>query len=1027
MTTRRPLVPNNFPEIRRNKSAMSARASSMKAVLIASAIAGYVPTAMAQVPPPAPPPAAPPTAPAPAPEPPLGDDLTGTDDLGAPPPPPPPPPVTAPAPGAPIEGEVELDVVGDEDEEMVMAGPVAAPAPTSKKNPDEVVTVTGSLIAQDAGEGAGHVTVVTAEQIRRTSATTADEVLRKMPTVTLGGINKNDNNGGGGLAFVELRNLGINRTLVLVNGRRFITNGTGVSEAVDLNNIPTAMIERIDVLLDGASALYGSDAVGGVINIILKDDFEGLRADVNGGISQKGDAEEIGGALTLGTNYDRGNITVNIQGMVRKPVWQKERDWARDAVSQRQYINGFNGDDGVDTIMNSSTVFEGRVGGTTFTPDPKTGKSFSPLTNDTRSSFSRRQYLVGSQERIQLTALADYDITNRVRAYSEGTTTFRHSQTRLAPAPLNGISGTFTDGFNIPVLGNEFVPKDYAATLPAGTTTVPFVKRVNEAGDRIFDDDSFISRVIIGLAGDLPKYELNWDIYANYGVNRTTSTTTNQINLSRVLESGDPSLCALPINQAKGCVDGNYFGLDSLNTTPGVVDYIRYNDSANAGYGHFSSGATISARPVELWAGKLGLAAGTLYRYESGFNNPSEIVVNRESSGNANTPTKGNYKSAEVFGEINLPLARDLPGIEELTIDGAGRFSWYDSFGSETTYRAQLLYAPVDFLKLRGTYSTSFRAPAISDLFRGSSDSFLTLEDPCNNWESNSNATIRETCMQQGVPMGYNQNNLTGTQIRTNIAGNPKLNAETAKVIDIGGTFSPTFLPKAAGNLTFGLDWYRIVVDDAITTPTPQYLLTSCYDGTSPENCDKIVRVTGTGSINVLNAQSQNIGKTETGGWDLTAAYDLGLSAIGLPSWARLNLGWSGNRLRYYNDTIEGDKLEYAGTITAGQGTYTQWRWNVNATFSGDSWSVTSTNRYLGGAKYFGIEYGSQPDDYVEPILYWDLAAQYSPVEGFTIIGGVSNVLNTDPPFFLDGSTNSNAGSYDFIGRFFFTRLSYKM
>jgi iron complex outermembrane receptor protein len=1019
---------------------MSALRSLVQTALIAAALTGAVSRALAQdvpaepAPPPAPAPESPqapepPQAPAPAEETPAQTAPAPAEPAPppsadvplAPAPAPAPAPVPAPVPGTPGEA-VDLDIVGDE-EEVVVSTPVAAPP--ANNSPDQVVTVTGSLIAQEAGEAAGHITVVTAEQIARSGATTVDEVLRQMPTVSLQGLNKNDNNGGNGLAFVELRNLGINRTLILVNGRRFVTNGTGVSEAVDLNNIPVAMIERVDILLDGASALYGSDAIGGVVNIILKDDFDGIRADVNGGISGRGDAEEIGGSLTIGSNYRRGNITVNVQGLVRRPVWQRDRDWAVPSVAYRGYTNGYNGKDGIDTILDSSVVPEGRSGGVIFADDPS-GRSFTPLSDANRYSYGKRQYLIGSQERIQLTALADYDLTKRARAYVEGTQTFRHSQTRLAPVPLVGGSSTFPNGFTIPVT-NSNLPSDFAATLPAGTDSVPLVRRMVEAGDRIMDIDSFVTRVVLGLAGDVPQYELDWDIYANYGVNRSKQTMRNQINLARVLESADPALCNNPINQAKGCVVGDYFGAGDVS--PELLDYIRYDDTDNTGYNQFSAGGTISARPVELWAGKLGLAAGTLYRFEEGFNYPSAITTNGESSGNGLDATNGNYSSAEVFGEVNLPLVKDVPGIEELVVDGAGRFSWYDSFGSELTYRAQLLYMPIESLKLRGTYSTAFRAPAISDLFGGAADSFETLTDPCNDWDTSPGSdAIRANCQMQNVPGGYNQNNVTGTQIRTNIGGNKDLEAETAAVLDLGGTFTPTFLPKEVGNLVVGVDWYRVKVDNAIATPPAQYLLDSCYNspGLSAETCDAITRASN-GSISQLIATARNIGKSETSGVDLLASYDVGLSTIGLPSWARLRLNWQGNRLLYYNDTIAGEKVSYEGTITAGAGTYTDWRWNLMGTFVGDGWSVTTLHRYIGGAKVFRVAYGSQPDDYVDPVMYWDLNAQYSPVENLTIIGGINNVLDREPPFFLDGNANANASSYDFVGRFFFTRLSYKM
>jgi len=915
-------------------------------------------------------------------------------------------------------------------EEVIDITPAGADISHSESG-EEVVTVTGSRIAGSTVQQASHVTVVTAKDLQKLAVTTVDEALTRLPSVSMQGTNKQSNNAGQGVATVDLRNMGTGRTLVLINGRRMVNSG---GEAVDLNTIPIAMVERIYVLLEGASVIYGSDAVAGVINIILKDDFEGIKLDTYGGISSKGDGGEIQGSLTMGTNYDRGNITVNVQGYARSPIWQKNRGWAAESVSSRDYNNGYSNAQGTTTVLGSTYIPEGRDPGYAgpdilFRPNSTTGLPYQPFSSqnkDDRFFFSKRQYLIGEQQRFQVTTTADYDITRHSRAFIEGMYTYRHSQTRLAAQPLSPNT-TYADGLQIPIT-NPYLPAQYKSQFGAGTdfsdpsTTIGLLRRATDLGDRISDFDVNTSRAVVGLAGDVPKYELDWEVYANYGISRQTGTITNSVNMARVMESADPALCAA--NAAKGCVVGDYFGNNSLSA--GTKKYIRYTDVSQTGFTQVSSGASVSAKPVELWAGKLGLAAGLLYRREGGFTQPSPVVIEGESGGNGQDPTKGHFSSFEFFGEAGVPLVAKVPGINHLDVDIAGRFSRYSSFGSKGTYRVSGVYEPIDSIKFRGTWSTAFRNPGVTDLYSGNQDSYETLNDPCTNWDTSTDATIRANCGKLGLAKGFQQ---TTSQVRSNVGGNKKLKAESANVWDLGVVLTPTFLPKKMGVFTANVDYYNVEVDHAISTPQPQFVLQSCYGSTnfSSPNCKTptgqpaIVR-TSNGQITVLYAREANIGKSHTAGMDIGSNYDIPLGFKGL----HLILNWQGNRLFFYDDTINGEKTRYYKKILTNQGTYTQWRWYFTATVAGDHWSVSSFNRYIGGAKFYNGTWGQDPDDWVNSVTYWDASATYS-IQNFSITGGINNILGTKPPFFKDGDTNSNGSTYDYTGRYFFARLSYKL
>ncbi|MEK7704138.1 MAG: TonB-dependent receptor plug domain-containing protein, partial [Myxococcota bacterium] len=320
--------------------------------------------------------------------------------------------------------------------------PAPAAAPAKKTEGVEEIVVTGTRIGRSNLQEYGHITVVSSEQLASSGVTTIDELLLDLPSVTLQGINKNQNNGGEGLAFIDLRNLGSNRTLVLVNGRRFVASGTGVGEAVDLNNIPVQLIDRVEVLLDGASAIYGSDAIGGVVNIILKNNFEGMQLDAHGGISSYGDGEEMSLAATMGSNFDRGNLVFNLSYVNRQQIAQKDREWAKYPIVDAE-VDPTTGQ--IINYYNSSYVVEGRVGGTWFRPDGA-GASFQDFAygpKDVGYNYGEAQWLIGKQERFALTTLGTFDISKDIKAYMEGTFTHRHSRQRLASQPLGGANTTY--------------------------------------------------------------------------------------------------------------------------------------------------------------------------------------------------------------------------------------------------------------------------------------------------------------------------------------------------------------------------------------------------------------------------------------------------------------------------------------------------------------------------------------------------------------------------------------------------------
>ncbi len=952
------------------------------------------------------------------------------------------------------EAAEEAEEAAEEAEEAAeeaaeQAEEAAEQAEGAAEDDTEVIMVTGSRIGRDNLEEFGHIAVVDADDIAVSGVSTIDELLRKLPSVTLQGINKNNNNGGNGLSFIDLRNLGIQRTLVLVNGRRFVTNGTGVSEAVDLNNIPVAMIERVEVLLDGASAIYGSDAVGGVVNIILKRDFEGARVDLFGGITTHGDGSELGASLTLGHTFDKGNITTNFTFMRRGHIAQADRDWARDPV-----VFAETADDGsIFQLIGSGAPIYGRdlsFTGAYFNPnDPGAapGGSFGPYDPEDRYNYGLEQWLAGDTQRFAFTTLARYELTDDAELFLETTYTNRESRNQLAPQPVGlGGTATFANGFEVP-WSNPYVPDDFRATvrgivldslqdaIEAGDLTqeeaemqadaavtegsIIMARRMADVGNRITDTESDVFRVVGGINGTVFDDAMRWELYINYGRSESNQTIRNSVNLARAYEAADPALCS--VNAHRGCVVGDFFGAQLQDE---VLDYIRFTDVEVTGYDHFSTGLSLAGDIVELWAGPLGGAIGGEFRRESGFNMPGAVTVAGDSAGNGIGLTEGDYTVGAAFAELSLPLASDLPGAHDVTVDLAARFANYSTFGNDLTTRAALSYAPTRDIRLRGVYSTAFRAPTISDLFGGAADSYETLTDPCNEWGSNDELpqAVKDRCEAEGVPGDYNQNDAGGSQMRTNIGGNEALTAETANIMNVGVVLTPKFNEWLEG-FSATVDYYRVDISNAITNPDPQSILNRCYEEGSAEDCALITRNQNTNVVNELVASAQNIGLVETQGLDITVDYILDLGLFGAPDAGRIELGWHANYLMQYDETIEGNTEEYAGKITSNAGTFAQWRWVARLAYGIDDLTASVRYRHIGGADVFPETEGD-PYPTVDAIGYVDLAIDYQ-YEDLGIIVGAQNLLDTDPPFFLEGGQNANPESYNFTGRFVFTRLSY--
>lgn len=886
--------------------------------------------------------------------------------------------------------------------------PAAVAATAEDEEETENIVVTGSRIARSSLTSYGNIAVVDSEQIKATGAVTVDDLLRRLPSVSLQGTTVNANNGGQGFRTVDLRNLESSRTLVLVNGRRYIQQGTiFATQFVDVNDIPVPLIDRVEILFDGASAIYGSDAVAGVINFVLKDEFEGLEVEVQTGISGRGDGEQLTVSVTGGVSNARGNFVVSANYAGYESVDQTARDYGLSDTIFAIDDNTF--------FFGSSAVPDGRVGGTSFRNDDETGRSFQSFRSagiDQRYNFSDAQFLFGKQDRFQIHGFGKYEMIDSINLTMEGfmETNFIHRTTRtqLAPQPIFGEVS----------VDASLLPEDYRATLAPGTQSVAINKRMVEVGNRIQEFQSLSMRQLLGIRGEIAEF-LNYEVFGQYTRNRFYGQLYNSIDVAKANETGDPNSAFCQANDCRSLWTG------AGNLSPAAANHMRFTSRRFTADEmiQFSSvlGAEIFALPTtnKMVAASIGYE----YRRMYGSTSPDSIVVRGDSAGNASSPLAGDFDSNEVFAEVLIPIASDMFLVHDFGVDAAVRVSNYSGFGTETTFRTRARYAPIQDLALRATFSTAFRAPNVGELFSGQRESFETLTDPCSALGPDADPTVVANCAADGVPTGYRQ---ADSQISTNIGGNPNLTAETSESFDLGVILTSGFLGKAFGQFSATFDFYGYTVNNAVGTAPGQTALDLCYEssGLSSEFCDLITR-DATGAISDFQLTNQNLGKLETAGMDFGLAYAANFADWGMGEVGQLSLSWDANYLLYFENTpFEGaDVIVSEGTADPSNGIYPKLSWRLSALYGIGDFSVGAFLTYIDGMDRFNFE-DDEPFNTVGEIAYTDLSITYRP-GAFSLTAGVNNLTDESPPFITGGAANSSAQGYDFLGRYFFLRGKY--
>jgi iron complex outermembrane recepter protein len=881
----------------------------------------------------------------------------------------------------------------------------------------EEIVVTGSRIVRDDFTSSSPITVITGDSIRQSGMSNLGEALRQQVVIGTGGFNQTSTLSGSGASSIDLRNLGPDRVLVLINGKRVANFTDSLSNlAADLTFVPTAMVERVEILRDGASSVYGSDAVSGVVNVILKRNFEGANLSLNGGLTSENDGEQAGVALTLGTSGDQGSLVFGAEYRKQANIRQKNRDWATPAYSAlgaTSFNHGsifspgglFLADNGTFPFCTDSKAF----GGDEVTNQAPACEGFSApaLGQITRYDYALVQDLVNSFEITSLSGYGTYEIAPSVRATLELQFAKRESESQLDANPGSFGTPTYPQGSYVPATN----PNN-----PTGLGGIFLFRPTSTLGPRTQDVESNTLRVVTGVEGDIsPDYWFrdDWKFEVSYLYTRVDAdmVTNSTWNLARFIRISDPVACAS--DPACSQVVNPSGALDSLrpgNWTAAEIEYLRQNASSRSEFETTSLFGVITGSLFDLPAGPLSAAVGFEIRQEKGLNKPDSVTEAGESVANQTFTTKGNFDVDELFAEVDIPILRNVPLAESLSLNFQGRVFDYSNFGSDDVWSAGINWQVIPDLRLRGKWGTAFRAPTITNLFGGGTVSFDFFTDACMNpSDRQPGNNVDQNCNLDGIPIGTEQ---ITSQYPVLAGSNPDLQPETADTSTMGLVFTPRFVQ----GLSVSIDLWRIKVKDLISRPTSDSILRDCYAGpvglTAPE-CAQFGRGAGPGfvPINFVNRLS-NLSEVKTKGfdWGVNYTFDGPMET----SWL---LNWQGTYVEENTFFPEQGGANDRGSIPRIKST-------ARADVDWQQWSFGWQTRYIHSMKD-PLRDGNNAFNYrsVRAHVEHDLRVGYE-WNNINVLLGVNDVFDEDPPYVFSSGNNTDTFLYDVLGRYFFLQVS---
>ena len=939
----------------------------------------------------------------------------------------------------------------------------------------EEVVVTGSRIRRNPLDESVAIMEIGAGDIESTGLTNLADALQQLP-ISGSAINSQfnvpgnsgfpqDGSGiGAGAAQLAIRNVSAKRTLVLVDGKRWIAgaSASGVPGAVDLNTIPDNVIARVEVLQDGASAIYGSDAIGGVVNIITHQNFEGFKLDAQAG-SYMSDSD--GESYEFSALWGGGNDTTQfVLSMGYKEEGGIETfDRARSAypvpdttscdvpgtrcssfTPQARLVFGPNiGPDGgfLDITLNDGVLNDGA--GNIPQWDPTVaggGADFHSFSAADRFNYNGPgfNFLRTPNERVNVYANVRHELAPDISMFARVSYTNRTSETKGAPEPLclgNGCGTRITDNF---VIGADNPYNFTGLELSVANGNLEFFgRRPLESGGRLFFQDVNTYMITAGLEGEFDAADRNfyWDLTAGYGDNRGFQEKYNSHNAAKLqVAMGPLDVCT----NTPGCVPFNFFGGQGPDgngsITEEMLDFVRYTQRDFSEQTLKNYAFNLGGDLAELPGGMMGFAAGFEYRDHAGSFRPDPVAASGDTAGIPSGPTAGGFDVSEFYAELNIPLISDAAFADILEVNLAARASDYSTSGSKSTYKASALWRPMDQVGFRGSVSTGFRAPGIGELFGGAAREDFTFLDPCADYtgivgssnggrDTPQDATTQANCATLGVGPGLSQIN---PQLSALSVGNDQLQPEESDNITFGLIYSPAWSEGLGWSegMTFSIDYYSVEITDAVQGISPGDLIDACVSTLDPIYCDNTPR-TSSGQLDTVQNKLQNIGGIDASGFDIAFSYLSPETSAG-----SFTLNVDATHLSEYKETT--NNPDGSQTINDLTGThpdetffraFPEWRAVTDLGWNMDRFTGSLRFRWVDEML---LDSGSKMDS----AMFTDLRLSWNPEmmdEALTFSVGLNNVLDEDPPVCdACGVIGMSPVSHDLPGRVGYLRVTYQ-
>lgn len=938
-----------------------------------------------------------------------------------------------------------------------------APEPVAAKESAvklERVQVTGSRIRRVDAEGATPIISIDRAAIQNSGVTTIGDLLQELPSIAGAATNPRVNNGGGdGAATVSLRGLGTNRTLILLNGRRLVQQ--------DVNSIPLNLVQRVDVLKEGASAIYGSDAVGGVVNFITRKDFKNLEINLDYGISGENDGQRKGVGISWGTSGDKANVMIGLNYNQQDAVSAADREFSKfatylssgsviqagssrnprgritlpnDAAAQAQY----NCAPGAATQPATITVsrIEGRSGASS-----DDYQCYSAA-RDAYNFQAVGNVVLTPQERAGLFSVASYSFNDSVEGYTEFFVNSTSSAFIIAPLPFDARNDD-----TVVSADNAFNPfdRDFGGIDGANPN---LLSRFVPLGNRFAGFETDVAQANLGLRGDFGDLSLpyvgrilpgwSWDVGGAYGRVEQTVDRTGYVFGPALRAAVGPSFqradgsfgCGTSADtEVAGCTPINIFNL----TDPAQIASLQ-SVSANAGSRTnttFKSATfNLSGDVLQLPAGALGLAAGGEYRQVRKTNDIDFLA--RALAPDFNTcylsqevcsnPVQGEFEVTEYYAEALVPVLSGMPLIKQLNFTTGVRFSDYSRFGSTTNAKFSIEYRPVDDVLVRAGYAGVFRAPTIDDLFTPASISNPLYSDPCTGTTQpvGQDAAFDRVC--QNVPRDGSFEPPT-RQVTSTVSGNPNLRPETGKVLTAGFVYDPSWSFLKGTSLS--VDFWRYRLQDTIETLNVNTVSRACLATGDDLYCGLITRAPD-GQIENIGGPTANLGNVDTSGIDLGLKYRSPKFDFG-----RVNASIDATYLRKYDRTVGPVVFHNAGRFTQQDGNYSRVRAVGTVGWTNWGFDANFSTRFIGPYQIGESDPNEQAsgDGSLPSVVldfgstwYYDMTVGYKVKQTntkFTL--GVDNLSDEQPPFqYQNNSLNANTdvNTFDTVGRYFFMKVT---